>query len=176
MTSLATMVRFARACVFIICCAPFAVAAQPASNGGGSDDMETIRQMLEQQSRQIDVLAQEIARLNLLLEEKNGGAVPTGAEGAVETQPAAAPESTPPKAVAIAAPATETSPAPPTGPVHVVTKGETLTAIARRYKVTVPELLKVNKIADARKLQIGQTLALPPDAKIPESPTPSPQP
>jgi LysM repeat protein len=91
-------------------------------------------------------------------------------------QPATTPETTPPKAVEVAAPAAETSPTPPTGPVHVVTKGETLTAIARRYKVTVPELLKVNKITDARKLQIGQMLALPPDAKIPVSPTPSPQP
>jgi LysM repeat protein len=51
-----------------------------------------------------------------------------------------------------------------------------LTSIAKRYKVTVPALLKVNKIADVRKLQIGQTLALPPGAKIPESQSPSPQP
>ena len=163
----------------MLCCAPFAVAAQPASNGGGSegDDLETIRQMLDQQSKQIDVLAQEIAHLNLLLEEKNAGASPaTAATAAVETQPAAVPEATPPKAMPVA-PAADADAAPaPTGPVHVVSKGETLTAIARRYKVTVPELMKVNKITDARKLQIGQTLLLPPDAKIAESPTPSPQP
>ena len=171
------MVRFARACAFIVCCTPFAVAAQPAPNAGGSEgeDLETIRQMLDQQSKQIDVLAQEIARLNLMLEEKNGGAVPAGAASTVETQPAAAPEATPPKALAAPPDAADTAPTPPTGPVHVVTKGETLTAIARRYKVTVPELMKVNKIADARRLQIGQTLALPPDAKIPESTTPPPQ-
>ena len=58
---------------------------------------------------------------------------------------------------------------------HEVTKGETLTSIAKHYKVTVGELLKVNKITDVRKLQIGQTLALPPDAKPQESPNPSPE-
>ena len=65
---------------------------------------------------------------------------------------------------------------PATGPVHVVTKGETLTAIAKAYKIRVSDLLKVNKIADVRKLQIGQTLNLPPDAKLQESPSPSPAP
>lgn len=127
--------------------------------------------MLEQQSKQIDVLAQEIARLNLLLEART----PTGqglAPSPAESQAPAPP--TPPKALPVES--SEAAATPPTGPVHIVAKGETLTAIAKRYKVTVPELLKVNKIADVRKLQIGQTLALPPDAKIPESPPPSPAP
>jgi len=171
------MPRFARAFAFILCCAPFAVAAQPATSGGSEgDDLETIRQMLDQQSKQIDVLAQEIARLNLLLEEKNGGASAATTAATPDAQAPATPEATPPKALPVVPSAAETASTPPTGPVHVVSKGETLTAIARRYKVSVPELMKVNKIADARKLQIGQTLALPPDAKIPESPTPSPQP
>jgi LysM repeat protein len=184
MTSLPVMVRFARVCALLLCWAPFVVAsqagaAQPApSSGGGSesDDLDTIRQMLDQQSKQIDVLAQEIAHLNLLLEGKNAG---TASDAETET-PATEPEATPPKALPVAPAgaqtAAESASTPPTGPVHVVVKGETLTAIARRYKVTIPELMKVNKITDARKLQIGQTLALPPGAKIPESPTPSPQP
>jgi LysM repeat protein len=43
----------------------------------------------------------------------------------------------------------------------VVAKGETLTSIARQYKVSVAELLQANKIVDDRKLQIGQTLVIP---------------
>ncbi len=172
------MVRIARALVFLFCCAPGALPAQdnPDASTPG-DELKILRQMIEQQSKQIDVLAQEVARLNLLLEAR----LPT-ATGLAPSPAAEAPAPSPasiPKAVAAEpaqAPATPATAATPTGPVHIVTKGETLTAIARHYKVTVPELLKVNKIADVRKLQIGQTLALPPNAKPPESPAPSPQP
>ena len=55
---------------------------------------------------------------------------------------------------------------------HVVAKGETLTVIAKRYKVGVADLLKVNKITDERKLQIGQTLTIPTTAKPAETPHP----
>jgi LysM repeat protein len=145
------MVRLARALALLLCFAPVAL-----------------------QSKQIDVLAQEVARLNLLLEART----PTGAGLAPSPAEASAPN---PPPIPTALPAKTAEPAPPSasapsGPVHIVTKGETLTAIARHYKVTVPQLLKVNKIADVRKLQIGQTLILPPGAKTPESPTPAPQP
>jgi LysM repeat protein len=134
-----------------------------------------MRQELEQQSRQIDVLAQEIARLNLLLEGKTANAAAQPPPDTVPSEPA-------PVETAVvapkAAPVDTNAPAKGTanGPVHIVTKGETLTVIARHYKVTVGQLLKVNKITDARKLQIGQTLVLPPGAKIPQSPTPAPSP
>jgi hypothetical protein len=170
------MFRPTRILALLLCCAPAAFAANGGdTSGGGGDDLKIMRQMLEQQSRQIDVLAQEIARLNLLLEGKNTGASAAPAMPAVETAPSIpAPVGPAPKG----APADTAVPpkATPTGPVHVVSKGETLTVIARHYKVSVGELLKVNKIADARKLQIGQTLVLPPDAKISQSPSPSPQP
>ena len=167
------MVRFARTLAFLLCCAPAALLAQdaPAAPAPAGDELKTLHQMIEQQSRQLDVLAQEIARLNLLLEARvptATGLAPSPAEGAAPASPAIAEPSIP---KAIPAEAAETAAATPSGPVHVVTKGETLTAIAKRYKVTVPDLLKVNKIADVRKLQIGQTLALPPGAKFQESPT-----
>lgn len=183
------MVRLALA--FLLCCAPCALLAQdPASSSNASnppagDDLKILRQMLDQQSRQLDVLAQEIARLNLLLEGRTptaSGLAPSPAE-APTPNPALASPSTPaasvptiptiptiPKAVAVDAVAS------PAGAVHIVTKGETLTAIAKAYKVHVADLLKVNKIADVRKLQIGQSLALPPGAKLQESPSPSPAP
>jgi len=172
------MVRPARALALLLCCAAgcgslLAQNPQDPASAPAGDELKTLHQMLEQQSRQIDVLAQEIARLNLLLE----GKVPTSSGLAPSPAESPAPSS-PPKALPVEAPAAAPASAAdsPSGPVHIVAKGETLTAIAKRYKVTVPDLLKVNKIADVRKLQIGQTLALPPDAKFQESPTPSPAP
>jgi LysM repeat protein len=50
----------------------------------------------------------------------------------------------------------------PLGNVHIVKKGDTAISIARSCGVTADELLKYNKIADAKKLQPGQTLKIPP--------------
>jgi murein DD-endopeptidase MepM/ murein hydrolase activator NlpD len=45
---------------------------------------------------------------------------------------------------------------------HVVAKGETLRAIARRYKVSVESLVIANRLPDeAARLKIGQRLAIP---------------
>jgi len=166
--------RPARFLALLLCCAPAAFAANSGDAGPpAGDDLRIMRQMLEQQSRQIDVLAQEIARLNLLLEGKN-----SNAPAPAPVPDAAADAPTPEPPVLKAAPVDTSAPAKgtATGPVHIVTKGETLTVIARHYKVTVGAILKVNKIVDARKLQIGQTLVLPPNAKIPQSPSPVPTP
>jgi LysM repeat protein len=54
------------------------------------------------------------------------------------------------------------------GATHVVTRGETLTSIAKMHKVGIEDLQKFNHIENDRKLQIGQTLMLP------GSPAPSP--
>ena len=164
------MVRLDRALAFLLCCAvgaPLLAQNSSGTTAAPADQMQILRRMIEQQSRQIDVLAQQIARLNLLLEAKapaSAGLAPSPAEAPAPVQAdPATPNARPAEAI------------PPAGAVHIVTKGETLTAIAKRYKVTVPDLLKVNKISDVRKLQIGQSVALPPGAKLQESPTPTPQ-
>jgi LysM repeat protein len=172
------MARIVRVLALLFWCAPGFLLAQndAGSNAPAGDELKLLREMIEQQSKQIDVLAQEVARLNLLLEARTPTASGLAASPAESPAPG---ESSVPKALAVQPAQNSGAPegkASPSGPVHIVIKGETLTAIARHYRVTVPDLLKVNKIADVRKLQIGQTLALPPDAKVPESPTPSPQP
>jgi len=50
--------------------------------------------------------------------------------------------------------------------VHRIKKGDTPGALARRYGVRTDELLRINKIRDARSLRIGQNLLIPlnPDA------------
>jgi LysM repeat protein len=51
------------------------------------------------------------------------------------------------------------------GATHIVTQGETLTSIAKRYKVSVNSLVKTNNIAKEGTLQIGQKLAIPSPAR-----------
>ncbi len=67
--------------------------------------------------------------------------------------------------------------------VHVVQRGETPAAIARRYAVPLDALLELNRIDDPTKLQVGQRLVLPgrdgdalPPAGLGASPAPSPSP
>jgi LysM repeat protein len=67
------------------------------------------------------------------------------------------------------------------GNTHVVAKGETLTAIAKQYKISVEDLQKFNHIEDGRKLQAGQTIMIPPASASPAtsasvSPSSSPSP
>jgi len=45
--------------------------------------------------------------------------------------------------------------------VHVVKMGDTLGAIARRYKVTVSDIARANNITDPTKILIGQELVIP---------------
>ena len=46
------------------------------------------------------------------------------------------------------------------GSVYVVKKGDTLGAIARRYRVTTAQLMRWNNIKSAHKLRIGQRLRI----------------
>lgn len=48
-----------------------------------------------------------------------------------------------------------------TATTHIVEKGETLSSIAVRYKVSVASLEKANQITDERKLKAGQKLIIP---------------
>ena len=40
-------------------------------------------------------------------------------------------------------------------------RGDSPAVIARKFKVSYPELLKANNIGDPKKLQIGQKLLIP---------------
>jgi len=66
--------------------------------------------------------------------------------------------SAPASAAALAA---SPSHSPVEGNTHTVARGETLTSIAKMYKVTVDDLQKANNIEDGRKLQAGQTIIIP---------------
>ena len=129
----------------------------PVAAVSSAEDLHTLRQLVEQQSRQIETLTQQVSKLAQLLEPGHAGAA-AATPAATQNMPPVSESSPmaaePPKAV-LAQPPSEP------GSTHVVAKGETLTVIAKQYKVSVGELLKANKIEDARKLQIGQTLIIP---------------
>ena len=44
---------------------------------------------------------------------------------------------------------------------HVVQKGETLSSIAKRYRVSLKKLVEVNKIGDPSKIKAGRSLVIP---------------
>ena len=42
--------------------------------------------------------------------------------------------------------------------IHTVSRGQTLSSIAKRYETTVAEIVAKNKLADANKISVGQKL------------------
>jgi LysM repeat protein len=50
---------------------------------------------------------------------------------------------------------------PKEGVPHVVQMGESLSAIARKYGARQQDIINANKITDASKIQVGQTLFIP---------------
>jgi LysM repeat protein len=151
--------RLATALAFLLAPISFLVAQE---RGGQSTELEAIKAELRSQDDRINRLSAEVNRLVELLREKG---IP------VEKTNASTPKASPaPKA----APASPSATVPGTVGVdnpsptamggvrtHVVAKGETLTQIAKQYGVTVDDIEQLNKIQDAKKLQIGQTLKIP---------------
>ncbi len=135
----------------------------PAEETPASQEMRELRQAVQQQSRQIELLAEQVGRLTRVIE----GQKTTDANGAVTSVEAPKPVADPllevPKAEAV--PKAEPV---PSGPKHIVSKGETLTSIAKQYNIPIAELKNANKIENERKLQIGQILTVP-TTKTPET-------
>jgi LysM repeat protein len=152
----------------------FLVAQDKNTKGTSSvqSELEAIKVELKAQQDKIEQLSQEIAKLSEAIKESEANREKGAGEKSPSSTPppkalAASPTPTPPATVGVENP----SPAEPSGTrSHVVAKGETLTQIAKQYGVTVEEIEQANKIQDAKKLQIGQTL------KIPGSASPSPTP
>src|SRR5262245_17545758 len=114
--------------------------------------------------------------------EATGSAPPRPAAAApattaTTTPPKPAPASaTPPKpAPAIATPATTSGPI-----VHVVAPGETLSKLSRKYKKSVVEIAKANKIEPHTQVKMGDRLIIPgtraPQTAAPAAPPVAPAP
>jgi len=139
----------------LIFCATFlfgllcvASAETPASKSSKSDDtaqLEALAKKIDEQNAKIDALSQEILKLEQQIAHIRPG-VMVG-------------ESTPSGTSAAAAAGSPPHPAGANN--HIVARGETLTSIAKMYKVSVEELQNANHIEDGRKLQAGQTIIIP---------------
>jgi LysM repeat protein len=140
---------------------PCAASAQtPAPKSQKSDDatqLEALAKKIDEQNAKIDALSQEILKLEQQIAHIRPG-VMIGESTPSTTGPA---------------PAAGTSPHPAGANTHIVARGETLTSIAKMYKVGVEELQNANHIEDGRKLQAGQTIIIPGASPAPSS-SPSP--
>ena len=126
-----------------------ASAESPAPHEGKlteATQLEALAKKIDEQNAKIDALSQEILKLEQQLSHARPGVMI--AEAAPAPASAAAPGASP------SHPSVE-------GNAHTVARGETLTSIAKMYKVTVDELQKANHIEDGRKLQAGQTITIP---------------
>ena len=111
-----------------------------AETSSENSELLTLSRKIDEQNAKIDLLSQQILRLQQEMQHPKatslGSPLPAAAEAVA------------PSATAGAA-------------THVVARGETLTSIAKMHKVGIDELQKFNHIENDRKLQIGQTLVIP---------------
>jgi len=150
------MTRFAT-CSFSFLLAAMVCGIAPAQAPAEDKNtvlLEALSKKIDEQNAKIDALSQQILKL-----EQQVSSIRPGVMIGENPTPAATASST------------EASRPPQTGNSHVVAKGETLTSIAKMHKVSVEELQKFNHIENDRKLQIGQTIMIPPSSTAP-SPTP----
>jgi len=141
-----------------LCIASGQSPAPNAAKSAEAAQLEALAKKIDEQNAKIDALSREILKLEQQLSHARPGVM----IGEAAPAPAAA-----------AAPAASASHPAVAGNTHTVARGETLTSIAKMYKVTVDDLQKANHIEDGRKLQAGQTIAIP-TASSADSGSPSP--
>ena len=174
------MIRITAAIVGALFFAPIAAVADDAQ---ALQEIRELKQLMEQQMKRIDELTVEVGRLHQAVEAHKAALAPgpepkrevgtpppfSGYTTALKPAKGEVPRAEPVKPERAASEETKVDAS--TGVKHLVGKGETLTAIAKRYNVALPDLQKANKDVNDRKLQIGQTLTIP-VTKIPETPAP----
>jgi len=158
--------------------APRLWAGEPVSG----PDLHDLWQAVQQQSKQIEALTEQVGKLTRAIEsqksgEKGAEIVTKPTQPTEPTQPTTSIETSKPPAEANAEAPKATAEAPKgeavpkadavPGTKHTVAKGETLTSIAKHYNISIADLKTANKIVDERRLQIGQILSVP-TAKTPE--------
>ena len=130
-----------------------------AGNDKSEKMLEALSKKIDEQNAKIDTLSQQILKLEQQISKTRPGVIIGETPSPSPTVPTSATTEAP-------------KPTQQSGNSHVVAKGETLTSIAKMHKVTVEELQKFNHIENDRKLQIGQTIMIPPSAS--SSPSASP--
>lgn len=132
-----------------------------AGNDKSEKMLEALSKKIDEQNAKIDTLSQQILKLEQQVSKFRPGVM-------IGETPSPSPTAN------ATSEASKPAPTQQSGNSHVVAKGETLTSIAKMHKVTVEELQKFNHIENDRKLQIGQTIMIPPAASSPgASPSPN---
>jgi LysM repeat protein len=132
-------------------------ATTPAQTPDKTEKMlEALSKKIDEQNAKIDTLSQQILKLEQQVSKSTRPGVMIG-------------ETPSPSPTSNASSAEAPKPTQQSANSHVVAKGETLTSIAKMHKVTVEELQKFNHIENDRKLQIGQTIMIPPAASSPSA-------
>src|SRR2546421_10370352 len=129
-------------------------ASSPAKGSSETLQLQALTKKIEEQNAKIDILSQQILKLEQQLTHMRPGIMIGEAESS-------------------AAPATAATPIPrATNGItsHTVARGETLTSIAKLYGITIGELQRFNRIDDPLKLRAGQTLMIPPASTTGSSP------
>jgi LysM repeat protein len=140
-------------CAILVSAFCTASAQTPAPEPPKSADaaqLEALAKKIDEQNAKIDALSQEILKLEQQISHIHPGVMIGEKENTPSSPAAAAPG--------------ESASRPMNGTTHTVARGETLTSIAKMYKVTVDELQQANHIEDGRKLQAGQTITIPTSA------------
>ncbi|MDQ6809072.1 MAG: LysM peptidoglycan-binding domain-containing protein [Verrucomicrobiota bacterium] len=141
-------------------------APAPFNEKPDATQLETLTKKVDEENIKLDALSQQLLKL-----EQQVSAIRPGVMIGEPTPP----PSMPTAAGTMGDPAKSAAPA--TGNSHTIAKGETLTSIAKMYKVGVEDLQKFNHIENDRKLQVGQTIMIPAGATVPSaSPSASPSP
>jgi LysM repeat protein len=136
------------------------VVAQTPENSPASSQIDALTKKVDEINTKLDALSQQLLKMEQQMSRP----------GVMVGEATATPGASVPAPAAVAV-----DPAHSGGSTHVVARGETLTSIAKQYKVGVEELQKFNHIEDGRKLQAGQTIMIPPPG-APASASPSPSP
>jgi LysM repeat protein len=135
-----------------------AAAQTFAGNDKTEKMLDALSKKIDEQNVKIDTLSQQILKLEQQVSKSRPGVM-------IGETPSPSPTTN------ATAEASKPAPTQQSGNNHVVAKGETLTSIAKMHKVTVEELQKFNHIENDRKLQIGQTIMIPPAASSPGAST-----
>jgi LysM repeat protein len=151
--------------LFVAIVSPNALGQTPAGDKSEKALLETLSKKIDEQNAKIDTLSQQILKLEQQVSHIRPGVMIGETPSPTATTSTSTASTDAPKP----------APSAQSGNNHVVAKGETLTSIAKMHKVSVEELQKFNHIENDRKLQIGQTILIPPSASSPgASPSASP--
>jgi LysM repeat protein len=136
--------------------APTPAKSGPTAKSTATADLQALAKKLDEQNAKIDMLSQQILRLQQQIAANTRPGVMIGES----------PQS-PSSTVSGTSAGSESPHTNGNGSSHVVARGETLTSIAKLHGVSVGDLQKLNHIDNPLKLQAGQTIL------IPVSPTPA---